>query len=84
MWEVTGLDRLAALKIAVLMGYVLAPCTAQRSHTLLSLLCTHRIAAGYFRSLPGMDFFILTVNRARGVAFPLTPRRQRISYHLLK
>ena len=48
-----NLDRLAALEIAVLMGYVLAPCTAQRSLTLLSILCTHRIAAGYFRSLPG-------------------------------
>ena len=44
----------------------------------LAFLRTYLIAAGYFFSPPGMDAFILTVNRTMGAAFPLTPRRQRI------
>jgi hypothetical protein len=79
------LDLLAALGIAVLMGYVLPPWFVYRlamkpdiSPTLLPLLCTHLIAAGYFLSPPWMDAFILTVNRAMDEAFPLLPRRQRI------
>jgi hypothetical protein len=80
-----SLDLLAALGIAVLMGYVLPPWFVTRiamkpdiSPTLLSLLCTHFIAAGCFLSPPGMDAFILTVNRTMDATLPLTPRRQRI------
>ena len=79
------LDLLAALGIAVLMGYVLPPWFVHRiamkpdiSPTLLSLLCTHFNVAGYFRSPPGMDAFILTVNLTMDAAPPLTLRRQRI------
>lgn len=81
------LDLLAALGIDVLMGYVMPPWFVRRlaikpdiSLTLLSLHCTHVIAAGYFLSPPGMGAFILTVNRVMGGAFPFLPRRQRILY----
>ena len=82
------LPPLAALGTAVLMGYVLPPWFVHRLGinpdislpllTLISLLRTHVIAAGYFLSPPGTGTFILTVNRAMGAALPLTPGRQRI------
>jgi hypothetical protein len=68
------------------MGYGLPPWFVHRLamkpdifRTLLSL-CTHFIVAGYFRSLPGMDAFILTSNLTMDAALPLTLRRQRILY----
>ncbi|MEP6890532.1 MAG: hypothetical protein ABI955_07545, partial [Nitrospirota bacterium] len=89
------LDLPAALGTAVLMGFVLPPWFVHRLAikpdislpllTLMSLLRTHVIAAGYFLSPPGMGTFILTVNRAMGaVPSAHTMSTTYYSYHLLK
>ncbi|HSL04929.1 MAG TPA: hypothetical protein VK901_15480 [Nitrospiraceae bacterium] len=78
-------DMQTQLEIAVLIGYLLSLwflyCLAIKpdiSFPFFSLICTNVIVAPHFLSPPGMQAFILAMNRTMGAALPLTPGRQRI------